>query len=230
VAGDRPCERHGFVTGGTRIRHGSAPSRGGSPAPERSGICRDPYPPVRRLSHSAGVAVFLTWPYAKFRTPQGSPWFEMVVWRPFRTTQGSAWLEIRVWRGFPTRQIPDRSDPPLSRAEGSRKSDFVPSLCRLPNGPSRPGRLIAVTASQTAMRRPGRPRTAGAAGRAGNYATLLWLRSAARRRGRGSGSRCTGAVERAWTRRSLQVRPSRTSAGRPSATAVAISTPCRITP
>ena len=40
----------------------------------------------------------------------------------------------------------------------------------------------------------------------------------------------TGAVESACTRRSLQVRPSRTRAGRPRATAVAISTACRMTP
>ena len=40
----------------------------------------------------------------------------------------------------------------------------------------------------------------------------------------------TGEVESACTRRSLQVSPSRTSAGRPSATAVAISTAWRMTP
>src|SRR5436853_1051246 len=49
-------------------------------------------------------------------------------------------------------------------------------------------------------------------------------------RARGFESRRTGAVERACTRRSLQVSPSRTRAGRPSATAVAISTACRMTP
>ena len=43
-------------------------------------------------------------------------------------------------------------------------------------------------------------------------------------------SSCTGAAESACTRRSLQVRPSRTRAGSPRATAVAISTACRITP
>ncbi len=62
------------------------------------------------------------------------------------------------------------------------------------------------------------------------YAAVLVLRSRFARRGRGCGSRCTGALEIACTRRSLQVRPSRTRAGRPRVTAVAISTPCRITP
>ena len=79
------------------------------------------------------------------------------VWPNFRTPQGSAWLEIRVWRGFPTEEIPDRSDLPLSRAEGSRKSDFVPSLRPSPSNPSRPGRLIAVTASQDRDETPRTP-------------------------------------------------------------------------
>ena len=56
-------------------------------------------------------------------------------------------------------------------------------------------------------------------------------RSRARCRGAAaSAASCTGEAESAWTRRSLQVRPSRTSAGRPRVTAVAISTACRITP
>ena len=49
---------------------------------------------------------------------------------------------------------------------------------------------------------------------------------------RGGGFDCsrTGDIESAWTRRSLQVRPSRTSEGTPRMTAVAISTDCRMTP
>src|SRR5271156_661947 len=59
---------------------------------------------VRPLPGGQESAVFLSWPYANFRTPQ----------------------------------IPDRSNPPLSVAGRSRKSDLVTSLCLLPHAP--PGR------------------------------------------------------------------------------------------
>ncbi len=57
------------------------------------------------------------------------------------------------------------------------------------------------------------------------------IRSASRSRERsGRSGSCTGAADIARTRISDQLTPSRTSAGTPRATAVAISTACRITP
>ena len=86
-----------------RNRHRRAPPDRGTPAPERSGICRVPYPPMAELSNTARPAVFLIRPYGRFRTPQELPWFEMVVWRPLRTTQGSPWFEISALSEAETR-------------------------------------------------------------------------------------------------------------------------------
>ena len=95
--------------------------------------------------------------------------------------------------------------------------------------PARRPCLVAEPGGRSPVAAARRPRKGTLAGRSPTRRCCDWGPSV-RRRGTGCGLSRTGVVERAWTRRSLQVSPSRTSAGSPSATAVAISTACKITP
>jgi hypothetical protein len=168
-------------------------ARYGRASEHRKEILRCSLLAYRPSSEHGRPTVFLIRSRDGFRTPQAQalPWFQIHLWGGLRTTQRFRGSKTSAWPNFRTTESPDRSDPTLSVASPERDDHVSLTSCRpcagSPTDPSRPGRLMAVTASQGRHETPRtdhgqalRPRSTAAppptfAPRSARFATSLAL-------------------------------------------------------